>query len=160
MSAPVVAAGRWQVGRVVVLGHHGKHWNGYFERATLEASDTGRMITNALRWAAGVPGPRIGIVGADDLRVWLTEAAHNAVEATLTPESLGGFDVVATHMWNQSDRELEALSAFARAGGVLLAAGSGTWWADRHPGQDLTQVNSPATARWHTRRHPVVLRTG
>ena len=136
VRAPVVAAGRWQVGRVVVLGHHGEYWSGYFERATLEASDTGRMITNALQWAAEVPGPRIGVVGADDLRAWLTEAGHNAVVATLTPESLGAVDVVATDMWNQNDRELEALSAFVRGGG-LVAAGSGTWWADLHPGRDL-----------------------
>ena len=55
--APLVAAGRWQEGRVVALGH-----GGYFKRATIETGDTGRLLANALQWAAGeIATPRVGV---------------------------------------------------------------------------------------------------
>ena len=133
--APVVAAGRWQTGRVVALAH-----DGYFQPGTLETADTGRLMTNALRWAAGErvpPGPRIGVVGAHELRTWLTEDGHDVVETVLTPQSLRAVDVVALVMWNQSASELEALSAFVRAGGGLVTAATGWGWAYLHPHLDL-----------------------
>ena len=49
--APVIAAGRWQADRIVALGH-----DGYLERTALDRADTGRMMTNVLRWAAGGGG--------------------------------------------------------------------------------------------------------
>ena len=133
--APVVAAGRWQNGRVVVLGH-----DGYFQPATLAKADTGRLMTNALQWAAGdaaTGGPRIGVAGSPELLAWLTEAGHNAVEAALTPESLGTIDAVAVVMWNQSGPEVDALSAVIRAGGGLVTASTGWGWAYLHPELDL-----------------------
>ena len=65
VRAPVMAAGRWQAGRIVALGH-----DGYFNRPTLESLDTGRLMVNALHWSAGgePSGTRIGVVGAADLR--------------------------------------------------------------------------------------------
>ena len=147
VRAPVVAAGRWQVGRVIVLGH-----GGYFDRATLDTADTGRLMTNALRWAAGEgapTSPRIGVVrgvGKGELRAWLTEAGQDAVEVELTPGSLGGgVDVVAVEMWNQSVPEIEALSAFVRSGGGLVTASTGWGWAYLHP--DLDLVNDYAGNR-------------
>ena len=57
LHAPAVAAGRWQEGRIVALGH-----DGYFKRATIETGDTGRLLTNALQWAAGEnTTPRVGV---------------------------------------------------------------------------------------------------
>ena len=134
VHAPVVAAGRWQAGRIVALGH-----DGYFARATLESLDTGRLIVNALHWAAGgePSGPRIGVVGAAELHTWLKESGHDVVEASLTPNSLGTVDVVAVVMWNQSMPEIEALSAFVRNGGGLVTAVTGWGWAQLHPDLDL-----------------------
>ena len=136
--APVVAAGRWQAGRVVILGH-----GGYFDRATLDAADTGRFMTNALRWAAGAgtqDGPRIGVVsdvGRGELRDWLTTAGQDAVDIGLVPGSLGAVDVVALEMWNQSIPELRALQAFVRGGGGLITASTAWGWAQLHPDLDL-----------------------
>ena len=63
--APVVAAGRWQEGRIVALGH-----DGYFKRATFETGDTGRLLSNALQWAAGeIATPRVGVRGGGGVRV-------------------------------------------------------------------------------------------
>ena len=134
VRAPVMAAGRWQAGRIVALGH-----DGYFTRPTLELLDTGRLITNALYWTAGEvqTGPRIGVVGAAGLHAWLKEAGHDVVDATLTPDSLGVVDVVAVVMWNQSAPEIEALSAFVRGGGGLVTAVTGWGWAQLHPHLDL-----------------------
>ncbi len=151
MHAPVVAAGRWQAGRIVALGH-----DGYFARATLESLDTGRLIVNALHWAAGgePPGPRIGVVGAGELHTWLKKGGHDVVEASLTPNSLGTVDVVAVVMWNQSMPEIEALSAFVRDGGGLVTAVTGWGWAQLHPNLDLTndyvgnRLLTPVGIRW------------
>ena len=147
VRAPVAAAGRWRAGRVVALGH-----GAYFERGALETADTGQLITNALRWAAGEEAqasPRIGVVlavgAADELLDWLTEAGQDAVETELTPQSLMAVDVVALDLWNQSASELNALSAFVRAGGGLVTAGIGWGWAFLHP--DLDLVNDYAGNR-------------
>ena len=135
VRAPVVAAARWQEGRIVALGH-----DGYFTRTALETADTGRLITNALRWATGEETrPRIGVVGADELYAWLTQTGHNAVKTTLTPELLGSVDVVALVVWNQSDSELEALEAFLSTGGGLVTAVTGWGWSYLHPNLDLIQ---------------------
>ena len=76
VHAPVVAAGRWRAGRIVALGH-----DGYFARATLESLDTGRLIANALHWAAGgeLSRPRIGVVEVLELHMWLKESGHDVV---------------------------------------------------------------------------------
>ena len=98
VHAPVMAAGYWQQGRVVTLSH-----GGYFTRATLETADTGRLITNALRWAARevLPRPRIGVVSSTELLDWLAEAGHDVAKVALTPNSLEAVDVVALDIWNQ-----------------------------------------------------------
>ena len=134
LRAPVVAAGRRQAGRIVALGH-----DGYFARATLESLDTGRLIKNALDWAAGggPSSPRIGVVGVAELRSWLKEGGHDVVEASLTPNSLETVDVVAVVMWNQGMPETEALSAFVDGGGGLVTAVTGWGWAQLHPDLDL-----------------------
>ena len=134
VHAPLVAAGRWQAGRIVALGH-----DGYFVRATLESLDTGPLIMNALDWAAGgePPSPRIGVVGAAELHMWLKEGGHDVVKVSLTPNSLETVDVVAVVMWNQSMQEIEALSAFVRGGGGLVTAATGWGWAKLYPDLDL-----------------------
>ena len=132
--APVVAAGRWQAGRIVALGH-----DGYFTRSALQSTDTGRLIQNALHWSAGgePSGLRIGVVGAAELRTWLKEAGHDVVEVSLTHDSLGTVDVVAVVVWNHKSRELDALSKFVRDGGGLVTAVTGWGWAQLHPHLDL-----------------------
>ena len=132
-EAPVVAAGGWQDGRVVAFGH-----DGYFDGATLDVADTGRFVANAVRWTGRTSHPRVGVVGRSALLARLVEAGLDAVEATLTPESLAGIDVVAVVMWNQTEPEIGALSSFLRAGGGLVTASTGWGWAQLHPDRDLS----------------------
>ncbi len=151
VRAPLVAAGRWQEGRVVALGH-----DGYFLRATLETGDTGRLIANALHWAAGGDSSdaRIGVIGANELHAWLKRDGHDVVRISPTPESLGNVDVVAVTLWNQSTPELESLSAFVRNGGGLVTAVTGWGWAQLHPHLDLlsdyagNRLLAPVGVQW------------
>ena len=149
--APVAAAGRWGAGRVVALGH-----DGYFTRETLDTSDTGRLITNALHWASGeaTSAPRIGIAGDSDLKGWLHRAGYAVTGVQLTWDSLEGVDVVALVMWNQGKREIETLSEFVADGGGLVTAATGWGWAQLHPDRDLisdyagNRLLSRAGIRW------------
>ena len=134
VRAPVMAAGRWQAGRIVALGH-----DGYFNRPTLQSLDTGRLIVNALHWSAGreTSGSRVGVVGAAELHAWLKEAGHDVIEVSLTPGSLEAVDVVAVVLWDQSTTEIETLSAYVRGGGGLVTAVTGWGWAQLHPHLNL-----------------------
>ena len=62
--APVIAPGRWEAGRIVALGHIGY----FLQPDTLESLDTGRLVTNALYWAAGdeSASARIGVAGLEE----------------------------------------------------------------------------------------------
>ena len=71
------------------------------------------------------------------MRAWLTEAGYDAVEVTLTAESLAPVDVVAATMWNQTLPEQDALGEFVRAGGGLLTISTAWAWADNHPQLEL-----------------------
>ena len=137
--APVAAAGRWQAGRFVALGH-----GAYFGRGTISTGDTGRLLQNALQWAAGTAGRRIGVVTATiaggQLLKWLVEAGFDAVETALTLDSLADVGVVAVELREQSEAELEALSGFVRDGGGLVAASTGWAWSKYlHPELDLVE---------------------
>ena len=134
VRAPVVAAGRWKSGRIVALGH-----DGYFTRAQLESLDTGYLVANALRWAAGEDSStiRVGIVGAPELRTWLTEPEFEAVSVTFTSDALATVDVVVLVMRNLSVSETELLSEFVAEGGGLVTAATGWGWAQLHPHLDL-----------------------
>ena len=62
------------------------------------------------------------------------------VDVSLTSDSLEAVDVVAVYMWNQSVREVEALSGVSasgrRSGDSSLP---GWWWLENHPGLDLAE---------------------
>ena len=137
VRVPVAAAGRLGAGRVVALGH-----DGYFRGPALGTADTARFVMNALRWAGGgdaAGGPRIGVFGTPDLRGWLAERGHDAVEIKLTDASLRRVDVAAVRPWNQAGPEVEALSGFVRSGGGLVVGATGWGWARWHPTQSLAE---------------------
>ena len=153
VHGPVVAAARWESGRVVALGGS----NYFLVRSLLESAHTGNLIVNALHWAAKKEGSkptRIGVFGSITLLTYLTENGFDAAKTTLTPESLQAFDVVAVRMWNQSERTIAALSEFVRGGGGLVTASNGWYWASRHPHLDLVRnfagnrLLAPAGIQW------------
>ena len=149
--APVVAAGRFEEGRIVALGH-----DGYLDRATIDTADTGLLLTNALEWAAGEEqSPRIGVgSGVGALRAWLEEAGYDSVEVALTSDALESVDVLFVELWNQTELEQDAVGAFVRSGGGLVTAATGWGWAQLHPDRNLVtdfagnRLLAPAGIQW------------
>lgn len=121
---PVVAAARWEKGRIVTLGH-----NGYL--GAFAESGTGTLLNNAARWAAGdKPRAKIAVVGHAGL------AAHwkTAGFETETPDmknwntQLGSFDVVVIDAHKLTAADVEPLARFIRGGGGLVTAATGWGW--------------------------------
>ena len=106
--------------------------------------------------------PRIGVVGATELRKYLRKGGHDVVEVSLTPDSLETVDVVAVVLWSQRSRELGVLSEFVRDGGGLVTAVTGWGWAYLHPDLDLVsdyvgnQLLAHVGIRWS---HDYLIRT-
>lgn len=119
---PVVAGAHWDPGRTVVFGAE-------LHRQTFgqASADTARLVTNALRWTSRAAAPRIGVLRHEELLTRLKGAGHDAVSSTPSQAALSAVDVVALDMHPAlSQSELDALAAFLRAGGGMVAFG-GYW---------------------------------
>ena len=133
--APVVAAGRLGKGRVVAFGHEG-----YF--GDLKTADTGRLLLNAARWAAGKTEskelPRVGVRGFGALQGHLkaTGCTVQSLGQGWTAE-LAGLDVVVTLPGGLSAAEVKALREFAAAGGGVLAGVPAWGWKQLNPGKSI-----------------------
>ena len=137
----VVAAARIGKGRAVAVGH-----TDYFSAGVLgdKATDTGRLMTNAVRWAGGaVAKPVVGIHNAQGLLAFLKGKGFQVV-------SLPGAD------WQKELRNVNvlcvdtaglagtgtvpAVSRFVKAGGGLVAFGFG------RAAKRIPRTASPASA--------------
>jgi hypothetical protein len=128
---PVVATGVLGAGRVVAFGH-----DGYLGEDVLRTADTGRLMTNVVRWAArNKTRPRVGVVGASGAATYLRQQGLTVDEIDVS--ALTGHDVVVIAPWNQTPGEVATLAAFVRAGGGLVAAATGWGWAQLNPERDL-----------------------
>lgn len=151
----VVSAARWGGGRVVAFGH-----GAFFDLGTLESSATqsGRFMTNALRWAAGDMGDLDGatIVLADHagLRPWLE--ARGATVVTPGGDvagALAGADVLVWGAWRQGAAERAAIATWVQGGGGLVASSLGWGWMQLNPALDLrahagNALLAPAGLAW------------
>lgn len=123
VRSPVAAAGSFERGRIVLLGH-----DGFFGSEALNTADTGRFIRQALRWSTrGKPGIRVGVIGAPEVMAFL---GRNQIEA----QAIGTFDdpspfdaVFITHP-DLSDNEVARLREFVRRGGALISASTPWGW--------------------------------
>jgi len=120
--AAVIAAGRLGKGRVVALAH-----DGYFNAEALGTADTGRLIRNAVAWAAGDEKARVAVVGLPALRDLLTAAGMDARTVSLREELAGYRAVVVTHQ-GMDAAAVERVRVFAEAGGGVVAASTGWGW--------------------------------
>jgi len=87
---PVVAATRWEKGRIVAFGH-----NGYL--GDFQNSGTGALLANAARWAGSdKPKPKIAVIKNSGLAGYLKSAGldADAVEEKDWTKSLARFDAV------------------------------------------------------------------
>jgi hypothetical protein len=150
---PVVAAGRLGAGRVVAFGHPG-----YLEAGGLAVGDTGKLMLNAVRWAAGgKAAPRVAVYKQRDLVAFLGKQglAATALEGEGWQDKLKSFDVLcASPAALAADADAAAVSKFVSAGGGLIAADLGWGWLQLHPGKDLladhpgNRLLSPAGIVW------------
>ncbi|MHC5009737.1 MAG: M60 family metallopeptidase [Planctomycetota bacterium] len=137
---PVVAATAWGRGRVVAFGH-----TGYFGASTLETAETGRLVWNAARWAAGVrrrKSFRVGVVGQPGLVAFLREKELEV-------------EVLSGAAWHEALRDLRLLcldanavadpaarrrvARFVKRGGGLLVSSLGWGWLQLNRGKNLLE---------------------
>lgn len=127
----VVAATHFAKGRVVLWGH-----NGYFGKKTLETADTGRLLVNAIRWAAqGKSRPRVGFVGRGDAVEYLQAAGLQCERIGV--KDYPKVDVLVGSVERASADLLAGLSDWVRAGGGLISSATGWGWSQIHRGKDI-----------------------
>ncbi|MFP4057265.1 MAG: M60 family metallopeptidase [Candidatus Brocadiia bacterium] len=154
VRAPVVAAAqrREGAGRIVAFGH-----DGYFGPGALRTADTGRLMANAVRWAAGQASPRVAVRRQGGLLRFLRERGLDAqpLDGGEWREQLLSFHVLCTHPNAlATEKDVAAVSRFLAAGGGLVAADTGWGWLQLHRGKSLTadhrgnQVVAPAGLMW------------
>ena len=129
---PLVVASRFGKGRVVAFGK-----DGFFSPKTLDIGDTGRLVANAARWAAGRSGPvTVGVHLRKGLAPALQKHGLDARDVTL--DQLDAVDVVIARP-NRVDRAgIEKLSQFVAKGKGLLAGELGWGWLQLNRGKTLT----------------------
>lgn len=134
--APVVAAGRMGAGRAVAFGH-----TDYFGAAALSTGDTGRLVANAVRWAAGAKtAPRVSVYQQPALVAFLQKQGLRAavLDGAAWRDGLKSSEVLCVQPASlTADADVAAVSAFVKAGGGLVAADLGWGWIQLHPGKDL-----------------------
>ena len=132
---PVVAAGRWERGRVVAFGHEG-----YLGSA--EDTKTGRLLVNSLRWAgAGAGQPRVAVHGRAKLASFLKAQgfAVELLDGKNWCDRVGDYQVVCTDMHSiDPDHDIAVLARFVRGGGGLVASGLGWGWLCSHADKRLS----------------------
>ncbi len=134
---PVVAATTMGKGRVVAFGH-----DGYFGADALAAADTGRLMLNAVRWAARKPPAeaRIAVRHQGGLLAFLQKQGlkADALDGPDWQAKLGGFDALCCHS-NElgGDAARAAVAGFLNLGGGLVAADTAWGWLQLHPGKNL-----------------------
>lgn len=143
-STVMVAAATLGKGRLVALPH-----NGYLGKLLSEHVGTGKLVQNALLWAAGLdPGKateiRVAVLGNGEL-VKLLQTSNVPVKA-LTPRNwtgqLTGANVVVADIYDASREELAALERFVREGGGLVAANLIWGWEQGHPARTRWSITA------------------
>ena len=132
---PVVAAARWEKGRIVALGHNG--YLGAFD------SGNGIMLVNAARWAIGETTsvkPKIGVVGNAPLVAHLKGAGLDAeaLEGKNWNTRLPTFRAVFIDAHKIQPEDIEHLARYIRNGGGLVTAATGWGWL--YGGKDKTML--------------------
>lgn len=137
-STVMVAAATLGKGRLVALPH-----NGYLGKLPSEHAGTGKLMQNALLWAAGLDASRaaelrVAVLGHGDLVQWLQsgKVPVKALPGRNWTGPLNGANVVVADIFDASREELAAVEKFVRQGGGFVAANLIWGWEQGHPGAD------------------------
>lgn len=139
--SPVVAATRFEKGRVVACGH-----NGYF--GDYSQKDTGALFLNSIRWAAtSADGKvkqkiRVAVHQQDGFAAWLKEKGCSVeiVSGDGWTRRASSADVLccdAHDLKSGRDGGLDDLARFVRSGGGLIIAATGWGWESGAKGKSL-----------------------
>lgn len=132
---PVVAGTTLGNGRIVAFGH-----GGYLEAAAMKTLDTGKLIVNAIRWAAGKESPRILVAGNEGLAKELSSRGLNARDLKGEWEKdLPWTDVLIVQTHGLSAAQQQAVIQFVKNGGGLLAGGLGWGWLQLNPSRYIRE---------------------
>lgn len=131
----VAGAARFGAGRVVALSH-----NGFFGAEALAFADTGRLMANAARWAAGdrkaASGKiHVGLYRKGQLEGFFDKDGFKASDADL--RRLSSVHVLVADAHSFSEKDIEPVTKFVQGGGGLITASCGWGWAQLNPGKDL-----------------------
>ncbi|MGC9318511.1 MAG: M60 family metallopeptidase [Armatimonadota bacterium] len=129
---PIVAATRLGGGRAVALGK-----DSFLDPAALEMGQTGRLLVNAIRWAAGSDDPTVGVFRHENLLEPLRERGLTAVQTDL--RDLLGLDVVVLTPDQAPAELIDELAGFVADGGGLVAGFLGWGWLQLNPGKTLAE---------------------
>ena len=119
----VIAAGHLGRGRVLAMAH-----DGYFGADNFKVADTGKLLSNAVLWAAGDKAkPRVGLIDGHERRTLFEREGATAVRMTLEA-SFQGYDVLVITPYRVTPEQSKRVRAFIESGGGLVAAATGWGW--------------------------------
>lgn len=123
-SLPVVAATRWEKGRIVAFGH-----NGYLNET--KDAGSGALLLNSARWSAGdKPKAKVAVIKNVGLAAFLKSGGleAEAIEDKDWTKRLTEFDAVCIDAHKLVAGDVEPLIQFVRRGGGLVTASTGWGW--------------------------------
>ncbi len=130
-KVPIVAAGTLDRGRVMAWAHS------YATAAAAAKLSTGRLLVNSCRWASGADNAapvRVALLDSD-LAPYLTAQGLTAAKidgGDAIAEQLKDASVLLCGKSDLSAREVEAITAFVRAGGGFICFSCPWGWAQVH----------------------------
>ena len=137
-KAAVVAAARYERGRVVLFGH-----GGYFDATTLAEGTTDRLMLNCARWVAGErKDPRVVCWRTPGVAVLLAEHGLSArtFDGERASSATESADVLVCDVARiRDDADIARLAEFVRDGGGVIAAGLGWGYLQTSPGKSLAK---------------------
>lgn len=132
---PVIAAARWEQGRVVAIGHGGMLGDG-----ALGNAGTRRFVLNTVGWLGKVERPRVEVIANPKLAKVLSYAGHRVHQSqALEAKWLMETDVLVIDAHHLRDEDLEPVRRFIVQGGGMLTAGLGWGWLQLHPGKTILE---------------------
>lgn len=138
VKVPIVGAGKLGNGRVMAWAH------GYGSASAAEKLSTGTLLVNACRWAAGDAARakvRVRLLDSD-LAAYLGARGFDAsaiAGGDALARQLEGADVLLCGRADLSDRGVESISRFVRAGGGFVCFACPWGWAQVH-GKPVAEI--------------------
>ncbi|MBN2449171.1 MAG: M60 family metallopeptidase [Lentisphaeria bacterium] len=137
VPAAVVAAGTAGQGRVVAFGH-----NGYMNEKALATADTGRLVSNALRWSSRNPAPHVLVIQADAMAEFLLGQGFAVQRANVADAAARIADAQAVCIDSHAigNQPLgDAIARHVEAGGGLVTFATGWGWVQLNPGKAINR---------------------